>query len=484
MINEGLAGAAMVASDGELLARYGVATEGRLLAFLVNKQWLDEIKTKRLVLVQFSDESYVAISTRIKSESDDYWLINFCDVHRENVLRFFLSVDFAFDIIEHILSDPFDAMVVADRKGKLVFLPPVHERFFGLKNKEWMNQRVTDVIENTRLHHVIKTNVAEVGQLQKMNSQERIVSRHPVRNSKGEVVGAIGRVMFKGPEQVEALAARVSALEAEIKTYRSVAKEIQEAETALEDIIGESEAILHLKEQIKKIAPLDISVLIQGDSGTGKELVAEALHRLSDRRDNRLVSVNAAALPAQLVESELFGYEPGAFTGADKEGRQGKFEQAENGTIFLDEIGDMPLEVQVKLLRILQDQKVERIGGEKPRKIDFRLCSATNRPLEALVEQGKFRLDLFYRISPVIIRVPSLSERLSDIPLLARAFLKEFSDKYNLTATDITPEGIEYLQSRAWPGNIRELRHLIKKASVFCESSVLTVKDFEMEMDK
>lgn len=483
MSNEGLAGVALVANDGELLARYGVAGEGRILAFLVNGHWLEELKSKRIVLIQFTDEKYVAIATPMQPQTDEgRWVVNFFNLHRENALRFFMSVDFAFDILEHILTDPFDAMVVADRKGKLVFLPPVHERFFGLKNKEWADQRVTDVIQNTRLHHVIKTNVAEVGQLQKMNGQERIVSRHPVRNSKGEVVGAIGRVMFKGPEQVEALAARVSALEEEIKTYRNVAQEIKKAETALEDIIGESAAIRHLREQIKKIAPLDIAVLIQGDSGTGKELVAEALHKLSARKKNRLVSVNAAALPQQLVESELFGYESGAFTGADSAGRKGKFEQAENGTIFLDEIGDMPLEVQVKLLRVLQDQKVERIGGRQPRKIDFRLCSATNKPLEELVEQGKFRLDLFYRISPVIIKVPALSERRDDIPLLARSFLQEFNEKYNLTVTEISPEAMDYLQSREWPGNVRELRHLIKKALVFCEGNVLTVKNFDIGM--
>ena len=247
----------------------------------------------------------------------------------------------------------------------------------------------------------------------------------------------------------------------------------------MDAIIGQSAAVQRLREQIRKVAPLDIPVLIQGESGTGKELVAQALHMVSPRREGRLVTVNAAALPAQLVESELFGYEPGSFTGADRKGRVGKFEQADKGTIFLDEIGDMPLDVQSKLLRVLQDRIVERVGGDKPTKVDFRLCSATNRNLEEFVERGQFRLDLFYRISPVIIQMPPLADRTEDIPLLVLHFLSQFASQYGQNVPEVDSDVLDHLMERPWPGNIRELRHVIERAFVFCEGDRLRFSNLQ-----
>ncbi|MCQ9615447.1 sigma 54-interacting transcriptional regulator [Paenalcaligenes niemegkensis] len=339
------------------------------------------------------------------------------------------------------------------------------------------------MIENTRLNYVIRTGVAEIGQIQRMRGGERVVSRHPIRHD-GKVVGAIGRVMFKGPQQVEALSRRINALEQEIESYRSEARKNRQNESYLDVIVGCSPAIMYLRDQIRKIAPLDIPVLIQGESGTGKELVAQALHMLSARSQERLVTVNAAALPAQLVESELFGYEAGSFTGADQKGRAGKFEQAEKGTLFLDEIGDMPLEVQAKLLRVLQDRIVERVGGGNPKHIDFRLCSATNRNLEEFVEQGKFRLDLFYRISTVVIQMPALADRLEDIPLLLNHFLSQFATQYSRKIPEVDVAVLDHLMERTWPGNVRELRHVIERAFVFCEDDRLRVTDFKSAGNK
>jgi transcriptional regulator with PAS, ATPase and Fis domain len=284
--------------------------------------------------------------------------------------------------------------------------------------------------------------------------------------------------MFKGPEQVEALSRRVNALEQEISTYKAEAMEERRRERYLDAIIGQSFAIHSVRQQIRKLAPLDVPVLIQGESGTGKELVAQALHMLSPRYGGRLISVNAAALPASLVESELFGYEAGSFTGADRKGRPGKFELADKGTIFLDEIGDMPIEVQSKLLRVLQDRMVERVGSDRPKRVDFRLCSATNRDLEQFIEQGKFRLDLYYRISPVSIALPTLEERMEDIPLLLRHFLQDLAQQYDRQVPDIDLEVHDYLRARAWPGNVRQLRHEVERAFVFCEGGVLRVCDF------
>lgn len=474
MEGNNILGAAIIDSAGKLQVHVGAASQPRLRTLLADEDWLRDALGRRLQVITFTDARYTAVVSAV----DGGTLVVLFGAESQTAVRFLLSVDFAFDIIEHLLSDPFDGMAVIDARERLVFVSPIHEKFFGLKEGEGVGRKVAEVIENTRLTHVVRTGVAEVGQIQRMKGRDRVVSRHPIRHD-GKVVGAIGRVMFKGPEQVEALARRINALEQEIEGYRSNARKARQIESCLDAIVGQSPPILRLRDQIRKIAPLDIPVLIQGESGTGKELVAQALHMLSARREERLVTVNAAALPAQLVESELFGYEAGSFTGADQKGRAGKFEQADKGTIFLDEIGDMPLEVQAKLLRVLQDRIVERVGGGAPRKIDFRLCSATNRDLEDFVLLGKFRLDLFYRISPVIIHVPALSERTEDIPLLLNHFLSEFAAQYSRPAPEVDTNVLDFLMSRQWPGNVRELRHIIERAFVFCESGRLKVSGFK-----
>lgn len=474
MSGSGICGLAVIDDAGKMRINLGEAARPRVRALLLDPEWMAEALDRRLQVMAFTDARYMTVATPF----DGGVLVVLFAGHSETTLRFFLGVDFAFDIVEHLLTDPFDAMTVIDAGGRLVFISPIHEKFFGLKDGEGPGRKVSEVIENSRLTHVVRTGVAEVGQIQRMRGKERVVSRHPIRHD-GKVVGAIGRVMFKGPQQVEALARRINALEQEIETYRKEARRSQAAEPYLEAIVGKSPAIVELRETIRKIAPLDIPVLVQGESGTGKELVAQALHMLSARSGGRLVTINAAALPAQLVESELFGYEAGSFTGADQRGRAGKFEQADKGTLFLDEIGDMPLEVQAKLLRVLQDRIVERVGGGAPRKIDFRLCSATHCDLEEFVAQGRFRLDLFYRISPVIIRVPSLVERREDIPMLLKHFLSDFAAQYGRGIPEVDSDAIEFLMRRKWPGNVRELRHLTERAFVFCEDGRLRLENFQ-----
>ena len=224
-----------------------------------------------------------------------------------------------------------------------------------------------------------------------------------------------------------------------------------------------------LRADITRVAPLERPVHIRGESGTGKELVAQSIHRLSPRRDTQMVMVNSAALPATLVEAELFGYEAGAFTGADRKGRKGRFEMADNSTIFLDEIGDTPPDVQVKLLRVLQDRRVERIGGDQGREVNFRLVSATNRDLRAMIGESKFRLDLYYRISAIVIDVPPLRHRMDDIPELVKHILEELAARHQRAVPVVTPDALSYLMDQHWPGNVRQLRHELERALVFCE---------------
>nr|WP_294784901.1 sigma-54 dependent transcriptional regulator [uncultured Flavobacterium sp.] len=248
---------------------------------------------------------------------------------------------------------------------------------------------------------------------------------------------------------------------------------INRESTEIDKIIGESSLIKDVIEKIKIVAPAETSVLILGESGTGKERVAHAIHDLSTHKSNPIVVVNCAALPHSLIEAELFGHEKGAFTGANNL-RIGKFEQANNGTIFLDEIGELPLESQVKLLRVLQEKEIERLGGNKTIKINVRIVAATNKSLEKEVAEGRFRLDLYYRLNVFPIQLPTLKERKEDIEILANYFLKKYTANTRKNISSIHPSALEQLLQYNWPGNIRELEHLI-------ERNVLLAKTNEIE---
>lgn len=242
------------------------------------------------------------------------------------------------------------------------------------------------------------------------------------------------------------------------------------------EIIGESPAMQQVKRMISLVATRDATVLVTGASGTGKELVAQAIHALSGRAEQRLVAINCAAFPETLLESELFGYERGAFTGADK-AKQGRFELADGGTLFLDEIGEMPLSMQVKLLRVLEARVIQRLGSVKEIPLDIRIIAATNRDLTEMVKAGTFREDLYYRLNVITIHMPSLSERPGDILLLADTFVKRFAQKLGREVKGIDAEAARLLTSYAWPGNVRELQNVLERAVVLCQGDHIRKDD-------
>ncbi len=244
----------------------------------------------------------------------------------------------------------------------------------------------------------------------------------------------------------------------------------------LENIIGESPAMRQLFETVQQVAPSRATVLITGETGTGKELIAKAIHNLSPRKNGAFIAVHAAALPSTLLESELFGHEKGAFTGA-VERRIGRFELADGGTLFLDEVSELEPSIQVKLLRVLEERAFERVGGAKTLQVDVRLVAATNKDLKKLVSEGKFRDDLFYRLSVVTIDLPPLRERRDDIPLLVKAFLDEFGRENSKQVRELTPEALNVLLAYDWPGNVRELRNAIEQMVVLARAERLTVRD-------
>lgn len=263
----------------------------------------------------------------------------------------------------------------------------------------------------------------------------------------------------------------------ETKSLKSTVKKFKGS-----SIIGETEGIVRIKEMIEKVAPSDARVLITGGNGTGKELVARSLHDNSNRRKMTFVEVNCAAIPAELIESELFGHEKGAFTSAVKD-KKGKFELASGGTLFLDEIGDMSASAQAKVLRALQENVIQRVGGERDIKVDCRIVAATNKDLRKEIEEGRFREDLYHRLAVILIHVPSLNDRREDIPLLAEHFLTMVCAEHGVNRKSFSPEALEQLKQTDWSGNIRELRNIVERLVILCGSEI-TGADVKMFANK
>jgi len=269
--------------------------------------------------------------------------------------------------------------------------------------------------------------------------------------------------------------------------HRARAREIMTLRQALdekygfENLIGNSEPMHRTFEKIRQVAPVRTSVLIEGASGTGKELVARAIHHLSPRRSGPFVALNCAAIPANLVESELFGHEKGSFTGADSR-RIGKFQQADAGTLFIDEIGEMELGIQAKFLRVLETQEITPVGGNEVRKVDARVIAASNRELKKLVAEGRFREDLYFRVNVVRIFLPPLRERIGDIPLLVRFFLDRLAKEHGRPPLKVDPEALKRLENYSWPGNVRELKNLLESITVLSARNQITVADLPVEV--
>ena len=390
-------------------------------------------------------------------------------VKNEIVSELFSSIEGVLSL-HTLINNPYEGVILVDKDGRIKYINALNQRFFSIKLKDYKNKHITDIIPNSGLHLTAKTGKEEIGKLLKINGENKVISRIPVLY-KDKVYGAIGKIIFRNTREIEEVLKEYHKLQNEVKKYKNHIASLHEAKYTFEDMVGTAPAFLEAKKFAKKIAPTDSTVILLGESGTGKELFAHAIHLESHRKNGPFVKVNCASIPAELAESELFGYSEGAFTGALKTGKPGKFELADRGTIFLDEIGDLPLSLQAKLLRVLQEKEVERLGKSTPKKVDFRLICATNKNLKQMVEKNQFREDLYYRIFAVPIKIPPLRERREDIEKLAYHFLSLIAG--DTEVREISRDYLKILKAYSWPGNIRELKNVIELSVYRNEGKIL-----------
>ncbi|MDO9506764.1 sigma-54-dependent Fis family transcriptional regulator [Hydrogenophaga sp.] len=364
-----------------------------------------------------------------------------------------------------------EGMMLVDRNARVVWINDQYRRFLpalGFQREEdFVGHPVSSVVQNTQMHQVLATGKPILIDLLTNKAGTFVVSRIPLRDDAGEVIGVLGIVLFDHPETtLQPLISKFARLEQDLIDARRELASQRRTKYTFASFVGSSAAALEVKRQARRAAQSSSPVLLLGETGTGKELLAHAIHAASPRAGRPFVSVNMAAVPDTLLEAEFFGVAPGAYTGADKKGRDGKFKLADGGTLFLDELGDMPMSVQVKLLRALQEGEIEPLGSNKLVSFDVRVVAATSRDLQQMVRDGSFREDLYYRLNVLPIRVPPLRERQDDIALLIEALCEDIAARGGGAQLELNPDAQALLAAQPWRGNIRELRNVLEQLAL------------------
>lgn len=368
-----------------------------------------------------------------------------------------------------------EGMLLVDRNARVVWINEQYKRFLPAlgyqRVEDFLGHSVSEVVQNTQMDRVIRTGKPILIDLLSNKAGTFVVSRIPLRDEGGEIIGALGIVLFDHPETtLQPLIHKFAALQRALDDARRELASQRRTKYTLASFVGSSPAAVEVKRQARRAATSSSPVLLLGETGTGKELLAQAIHAASARASGPMVSVNIAAIPDTLLEAEFFGVAPGAYTGADRKGRDGKFKLADGGTLFLDEIGDMPQSLQPKLLRALQEGEIEPLGSNKVIRFDARVIAATSRDLGALVREGKFREDLYYRLNVLPIRVPPLRERRDDIPALVEVLAEDIATRSGSGPFDLSPEAVAMLAAQSWRGNTRELRNVLEQAAMRSDS--------------
>lgn len=381
-----------------------------------------------------------------------------------------LAIRSLFEIIEQSS----EGTVIVDRDARIVWMNERYARRFGLEDaSSAIGQPCEAVIPGTLMREVVSNGRPILLDMLDTPKEPLVVMRLPIQDAKGGVIGAIGFALFDELRSLSPLLKRYSSMQQELASTRSLLQ-ARQAKYSFAQFIGTSAATLEIKRRARRGAGSDSPVLLLGETGTGKELLAHAIHAASPRAHKAFVSINSAAIPEALLEAEFFGTAPGAFTGADRKGRPGKLQIAQGGTLFLDEIGDMPLPLQSKLLRVLQEKEYEPVGSNQVMRSDVRIIAATSTNLEAAMVNGSFRADLYYRLNVLPINVPPLRARLEDLPALSEAILEDLGSQHELDG-----EAQALLLRHAWPGNIRELRNVLERATLLADHPRLGANDIQ-----
>jgi transcriptional regulator with PAS, ATPase and Fis domain len=372
-----------------------------------------------------------------------------------------------------------EGAVVVDRDARIVWISEKYLVLLGLGGVEQaIGKPIEEVIPTSLMRHVVETGEPILLDIMDFKNQSFVVTRLPLKDEHGEVTGAVGFVLYDRPQYLKPLVSKFAKLQSELAAAQRALAEHRRPKYTFSSFVGSSPACLEVKRQARRAAQLDTTVLLHGETGTGKELLAHAIHAISTRADKPFVGLNLAAMPENLLEAEFFGAAPGAYTGAERRGRDGKLKLADGGTLFLDEIGDMPMLLQSKLLRVLQEQEFEPLGSNKVITVDLRVIAATSRDLKQLVQEGKFRSDLYYRLNVLRINVPPLRERLQDLETLCEVMLERIVERTGLPHRELSTEALGVLSAYSWPGNVRELRNVLEQVTMLAESPHIVAQDF------
>lgn len=368
--------------------------------------------------------------------------------------------------------------IAVDRDSQITWINTSYSHLLGLDDAaKVIGKPVRQVIPHTRMPEVVQTGKPLLLDIMEHNQQQLVVTRLPYYDEAGAIVGAVAFVLYDDLQPLTPLVSKYRRLHQDLAAARkALAKKARGTRYSLGDFVGGSPEALEVKRKARLAAGRDMPVLLLGETGTGKEVLAQAIHAVSARAEKPFVGVNLAAVPENLLEAEFFGVAPGAYTGADRRTRDGKFQLANGGTLFLDEVGDMPLPLQAKLLRALQEGEIEPLGSNKVVSVDVRLIAATSRNLEAMIADGSFRSDLYYRLNVLEVSIPPLRERLGDLGVLCEALLGEICEGQDLRG-EITDAGVAALANYDWPGNIRELRNVLERALTMSEDGDLLDAD-------
>ena len=374
-----------------------------------------------------------------------------------------------------------EGAIIVDLDARVVWLSDKYAAHLGIGDAATAIGRIVeDVIPNSLMREVVRTGEPMMLDIMQFGSASFVVMRVPVKDEKGRVIGAAGFMLFDRLQQLEPLMSKFGRLQADLAdTQKTLAAE-RRVKYSFSSFIGTSPAAMEVKRQSRRAAQTDTTVLLLGETGTGKEVLAQAIHGASPRAHGPFVGINVAAVPDTLLEAEFFGASASAYTGADKRGRDGKFVLANGGTLFLDEVGDMPLNVQAKLLRVLQEKEVEPLGSNKVAKVDVRVIAASSVDLRQMVSMGRFRSDLYYRLSVLPIELPPLRSRLSDLETLAEFMLAEIAVRTGRPQRELAPTAIAVLSMHTWPGNIRELRNVLEQVTLNSDNPRLSAEDFQL----